>query len=68
MEMSELIQQAIAGDLYGSIDDTAGGRILGSVEPVQTAAGLRWHIGCADGYYEVPPDLSVPQSATDVYA
>lgn len=66
--MEELIQQAKDGHLYGSIDDTAGERVLGRVEPVVTAAGLRWHIGCADGYYEVPPEVSAPNSTTDVYA
>ena len=65
--MRELIKQAVAGDLYGSIDDTDGGRLLGEVAAVKTLAGLRWHIGCADGWYEVPAELGTPASTHDVW-
>ena len=66
--MEELIQQAKDGNLYGSIDDTDHDRVVGRVEPVVTVAGLRWHIGCADGYFEVPPEVAAPRSISDRYA
>lgn len=60
MTLEELKAEALAGTLYGSIDDPDGVRVLGHAEVVQTVAGLRWHIGCDDGYFEVPPEVAVP--------